>query len=163
MRLLIPAAAVFVALGLPGCEAGYSEFYRSAPAESVQRVLENRANAPPKVPTVDHAATGGSELVDAYARHGYAFVGYASFNSGRRQSESDAVSQGEKVQADVVVIVDPRYAGSRTSVVPITTPTTQTTYTNGTATMVGPAGTATADETQPVQPMVRKQTSCRSP
>jgi membrane-associated protease RseP (regulator of RpoE activity) len=44
----------------------------------------------------------------------------------------------------LVVVVDPHYTGSQTTSVPLTLPTTQTSYTNGTATAFGPGGVATA-------------------
>jgi hypothetical protein len=143
MRTCVPILALIVFI-LPGCEAGYSQFYRPANGVTPEKIAMYRAAPPPKTPTVDHAPAVGSDLVDAYLRHGYALVGYSSFNSGHRQSESDAIGQAEKVQADIVVIVDPHYTGSRTTSVPITTPTTSTTYTNGTATAIGPGGTTTA-------------------
>ena len=77
-------------------------------------------------------------------RHGYALIGYSSFSSGHRESESNAVNQGERVEADIVVVIDPRYTDSVTTSVPLTPPTSQTSYTTGTANAYGPAGTATA-------------------
>jgi PDZ domain len=143
MHRCVPMLALIL-LTLPGCEAGYSQFYRPTNGLTPESVTASRAAPPPKTPTLDHASAAGGDLVDAYLRHGYVLVGYSSFNSGRRQSENDAIEQAKKVQADIVVIVDPHYTGSRTTSVPITTPTTSTTYTNGTATAIGPGGTATA-------------------
>lgn len=143
MHKCVPTLALIL-LTLSGCEAGYSQFYRPANGITPDKIAMYRAAPPPKTPTVDHAPAAGRELVEAYQRHGYVLVGYSSFNSGHRQSESDAIGQAEKVQADIVLIVDPHYTGSRTTSVPITTPTTSTTYTTGTATAVGPGGTATA-------------------
>ncbi len=143
MHRCVPILALTL-LTLSGCEAGYSQFYRPTNGVTPDKIAMYRATPPPKTPAVDHAPAAGRELVDAYLRHGYVLVGYSSFNSGRRQSESDAIGQGEKVQADIVLIVDAHYTGSRTTSEPITTPTTSTTYTNGTATAIGPGGTATA-------------------
>jgi len=57
------------------------------------------------------------------------------FNSGRPESEDAAVRQGEEVGADLVLVLNPNYTGSVNSRVPITTPTTSTTYSNATATV----------------------------
>lgn len=47
--------------------------------------------------------------------------------------------------ADLVVVMSPKYVGSVTTSIPITTPTTQTAYTTGTATAYGSnGGSATA-------------------
>ena len=46
--------------------------------------------------------------------------------------------------ADLVLILNPNYTGSVTSAVPITIPTTSTTYSNATATAYGRGGSATA-------------------
>ncbi len=71
-------------------------------------------------------------------------IGYSSFNTGHRQSDSDAIEQGAKVGADLVLVVDPKYSGTVTTSVPITTPTTSTSYTTGTATAYGSGGTVNA-------------------
>jgi PDZ domain len=137
-------ALVLTAL-LSACASGYSQFYQSAPGATPELIANIRANPPPKTPQLEHAGgANGQTVFDAYARHGYALIGYSSFNSGHRESESSAASQGKRVGADIVVIIDPRYTGSVTTSVPLTTPTSQTSYTTGTATAYGPSGTATA-------------------
>jgi hypothetical protein len=72
-------------------------------------------------------------------------IGYSSFTSGHNASEEDAVKEGSAVGADLVVVMSPKYAGSVTTSIPITTPTSQTAYTTGTATVYGSnGGSATA-------------------
>ena len=83
-------------------------------------------------------------VLDAYAKRGYVQIGNAMFNSGRDEPETAAVHQGQKVGADLVLILNPKYTGSVTSSVPITTPTTNLSYTSGTATAYGSGGTVTA-------------------
>jgi hypothetical protein len=130
---------------LTACVSGYSQFYQSTPGATPDVIASLRAAPAPKSPHLEHAggAKGGA-VVDAYMRHGYALIGYSNFNSGRRETESNAVTQGERVGADIVVVIDPTYTGSITTSVPLTTPTVQTSYTTGNATAYGPAGTATA-------------------
>jgi hypothetical protein len=129
---------------IAGCASGYSEFYRSVPGATPEAIANTRSAPPPKSPLLNHDGGNPKSVVEAYARQGYALIGYSSFNSGRRVSDSDALEQGEKVEADVVVVMNPQYTGSVTSNVPITTPTSTTSYTTGTATVYGPAGVATA-------------------
>ncbi|MGH9440032.1 MAG: PDZ domain-containing protein, partial [Terriglobia bacterium] len=74
----------------------------------------------------------------------YLPIGYSSFTSGYRQSDTNAVREGQSTGADLVVIIDPRFSRSITTVVPWTTPTTTTSYTTGTATAYGPGGGAVA-------------------
>jgi hypothetical protein len=140
MRIVLVIAAAV----LSGCVSGYDQFYRSSSPDALEQIQSRRASPPPKVPTLEHAAGRMGEIAEAYARHGYAVVGYSAFNTGRRQSDNGALAQAEKAGADLVVIIDPRYTGSITASVPITTPTTSTAYTTGSATAYGPAGTATA-------------------
>lgn len=71
-------------------------------------------------------------------------IGYSSFNSGYNETITGAQEQGRRVGADLVVVLDPHYTGSRTASVPITTPTTQTYVTNGSATAYGSGGPVTA-------------------
>ena len=71
-------------------------------------------------------------------------IGYSSFTSGHRQKDDDAIDQGKKVGADLVLILDPQYAESVTTSVPLTTPTATTSYTNGMATAYGTGGSAVA-------------------
>ena len=71
-------------------------------------------------------------------------IGNSMFNSGKSESEDSAVRQAQEVAADLVLILNPKYTGSVTSSVPITTPNTTTSYSTGTATAYGPRGTATA-------------------
>lgn len=94
---------------------------------------------------VERAHPGdGRETLDAYAKRGFVMIGQSMFNSGRSESEASAVRQGQDVGADLVLILNPAYTGSVTSSMPITTPTTSTSYSTGTATAYGPRGPVTA-------------------
>ncbi len=68
-------------------------------------------------------------------------IGYSSFNSGKTEKEASAVKQGVKVGTDLVLIVNPKYTGSNTASIPITSPTSTTSYTSGSATVYGQSGT----------------------
>jgi membrane-associated protease RseP (regulator of RpoE activity) len=139
------AFGALVVLMLTGCAtSGYSQFYQGMSGITPADVAQARAAPPPKVPALEHASGPGEQVVAAYGRHGYALIGYSSFNSGHDETDAGALAQGAKVQADLVVVIAPQYTGSRTATVPITTPTTQTAYTNGSATAYGPGGPVTA-------------------
>ena len=104
-----------------------------------------RAGPPSAVPIVDRAQPGEPQVIlDAYAKRGYIMIGNSSFNSGRPESEDSAVRQAQDVGADLVLILNPKYTGTITSSIPITTPTSTTTYSTGTATAYGSRGPVTA-------------------
>jgi Trypsin-like serine proteases, typically periplasmic, contain C-terminal PDZ domain len=83
-------------------------------------------------------------MLTAYESNGYFPIGYSDFTSGRRQFGDGAISQGKRVGADLVVEIDPQYAGQTSTVLPITTPNNSTSYTTGSATAYGPYGSTTA-------------------
>lgn len=135
---------MFLAVLISGCATnGYSEFYSNAPGVTPELTAANRSAPPPAELQIARAASFEG-LVDAYARKGYAAIGDSSFSSGRNERDGDAIEQGKRVGADLVVVINPAYVGSQTTTIPITTPTTTTSQTSGTATAYGTGGTATA-------------------
>lgn len=141
----IPAILMLAAALLAGCVSGYREFYRSANGLDAERIASLRASPAPAQPIVERGRPGDPEQVlDAYAKRGYIMIGNSMFNSGRPESEDAALQQGKDVGADLVLILNPNYTGSVTSSIPITTPTTSTTYSNATATAYGRGGAVTA-------------------
>jgi hypothetical protein len=137
-------ACVLTAVLLGGCASDYSKFYRSYPNATPDVVAKYRTNTPPKTPALEHAGGNPADIIAVYGRKGYGFLGYSSFSSGHRESDEAALSQGASVGADLVVVVDPRYVGSVTTSVPVTTPTVNTSNTTGAATAYGPGGAVTA-------------------
>lgn len=133
---------VALVLSLAGCASGYSQFYTPVSGATPEAIARLRAAPPPVTPLIEYSNTPPDP--DIYARRGYAAIGYSSFNSGRSVSEQEAVAQAQTVGADIVVIVNPAYTGSVTSQIPITTPTTETSYTSGSATAYGAGGSVTA-------------------
>lgn len=139
------AIVAFATLTLVGCENGYSKFFVRAPGATPEAVAAGRSGSPPATPSLERTDQAPKAVVEAYARHGYGIIGYSSFTSGRSASEDGAIKQGQAVGADLVVVMSPKYAGSVTTSIPITTPTSQTAYTTGTATAYGSnGGSATA-------------------
>lgn len=142
MKTLIRLSAITsLACALSACANGYADFYHQVAPTNI--VLSVRDGTPPAQPEVMRGSYPVKDAVQEMARKGYGVLGYSSYN-GPRGSVQDAVAQGKQVGADIVMIFDPRYAGSTTSSIPITTPTTQTTYSSGTATAYGPGGPVTA-------------------
>lgn len=145
MKLNKSLISLLAILFLGGCASGYKEFYKPASPEFLQRVAAQRAGTPPAIPLVERAQPADSQTVlDAYAKRGYVMIGSSLFNSGRPETDDAAIQQAKKVGADLVLILNPKYTGSVTSAVPITTPTTTTSYSSGTATAYGPGGPVTA-------------------
>jgi len=135
---------VVAALCLGGCATGYKQFYTPNPGAKPELVAARRASPPPAQPLLDHTNLVGPALAQAYEQEGYFPIGFSSFNGGGNQSESGAVAEGKAVGADLVVVSNPAYSGTRSSVIPITTPTTSTSYSSGTATAYGSSGSVTA-------------------
>lgn len=137
-------ATTLLAMALvAGCASGYSAFYNQLPWATPENVADLRATPPSEAgPLVDRSAT----LPDPnlYGSYGYVAIGYSSFTSGQVESESGAIRQAKAVGADLVVIVNPAFVGSHTSHVPVTRPTTDTTFTSGSATAYSQAGSVTA-------------------
>jgi len=136
MKIIIILATISA---VAGCSSGYTKFYTPVTGATPEKIAATRSGPPPATPVVEIL----SSIPDAnlYGRRGYAAIGYSSFNSGGNESEKDAISQGIKIGADLVVLVNPKYTGSTTSQIPITIPTTQTSNSTGSATAYGPGGT----------------------
>lgn len=128
-------------LALGGCASGFKSFYR--PTAPAAQIANARAGAPAETPELQHASYPADAAIEAAARHGYLVMGYSSFN-GAHGSDSAALAEAKRVGADLVLVFDPRYTGTRSGEVPITTPTSHTTYYNGTATAYGSGGSVTA-------------------
>lgn len=144
-RYSLPLLAVSLSILLAGCVSGFKQFYQPAQGATLEAIAALRSSPPPTIPTVERSQPGaGQAILDAYAKRGYVMIGHSMFNSGRPESEDSAIRQGQNVGADLVLILNPRYTGSVTSTIPITTPTTATSYSTGTATAYGPGGTVTA-------------------
>jgi hypothetical protein len=138
---VLVCAVAICAIALGGCASGFQSFYR--PTATPAQVAEMRAGSPTETPELQHASFPADSAIEAAARRGYLVMGYASFN-GAHGSDSSALAEGKRVGADLVLVFDPRYTGTRNGAVPITTPTSQTTYYNGTATAYGNGGSVTA-------------------
>lgn len=137
---------VFLALFLSqqAVADGYEKFYKSYPDVNPSLVAKMRAAPPLATPELAEFSDSPQAILDAYTRRGYGAIGYSSFNSGWAAKSKGALKQGKRVQADLVVVINPTLTSSVTNSFPITTPTTQTTYHRGQATAYGAGGTVSA-------------------
>lgn len=139
------AFASVCAAALVGCASGYKEFYKPVTGATPERIAATRVGPPPATPAIERVASSDMQVIaDQYTKRGYGLIGFSSFNSGEAPSDDAAIRQGADVKADLVVIMNPRYTGSVTSAVPITVPTTTTSFSRGSATAYGPGGPVTA-------------------
>lgn len=144
-KIMYMAVAISALLSAAGCTNGYREFYTPAAGTTPETISANRASAPPLIPAVERAPSGNwGRLSAEYEKRGYLVIGESSFNSGESESDEHALTQGQAVGADLVLIFMPQHTGSVTSSVPITTPTTNTSYTTANASAYGPGGPVSA-------------------
>lgn len=145
-RLFVYLVTLASAFLLAACASGYKQFYQPAQGIDPQRIASQRLAPPPETPIVERGAPTSDlrTVLDPYAKRGYVMIGMSSFNSGRAESESSAIDHGRTVGADLVLIMSPKYTGSVTTSMPLSTPTSSTSHSTGTATAYGPRGPITA-------------------
>lgn len=128
---------LFVGTLLAGCASDYTKFYQPFPK-------------PPPTATQPLPYTGDVRVIHSSGNfeddkrnlfeEGYGPIGVSSFIAPQRD-EKQAISQAKTVGAAVVVLAA-KYQSTATGAVPITTPTTQTTYSSGTVNTYGAGGSA---------------------
>jgi hypothetical protein len=132
--------ALVCSVGLFACANGYKKFYHQIPGATPERIAATREAHSTGNPIVERTGLPPESIRDQYSEAGYAAIGYSSFNGGAGAAESGAIAQAKAVEADLVVISNPSYTGTQSSVVPIVTPTTSTSYSSGSATAYGGYG-----------------------
>lgn len=123
---------------------GYSKFYEANPYTTVDDIAKRRAAPPPETPVLVRYSDTPEVINAEMTRKGYMPIGHSNFTSGWAAKDKGALKLGIKVKADLVVVISPEFKESITSNIPITTPTSQTTFHNGQATVYGSGGSATA-------------------
>lgn len=139
---------VIVALALGGCALtpgseggnGYAKFFSPESGATPQAIAATRAAPPTGSPQVAAVAHWDANTAGACARQGYVLIGSSSFTSGHPEPDQDAIKLATQIGADLVVILNPEYKGTVSTSVPITVPTTSTSYTNANATAYGAGG-----------------------
>lgn len=132
---ILKAIGAISTLILSGCASGYSQFYTpiTAPGYNPQRY-----SGEPEI--IRSSGNFKADEEALYAR-GLGPIGTVAFN-GPMGTPRQVVAQAKKVGA-AVVVVSSQYTGTVQGAIPITTPTSMTSYSQGTATAFGPAGMAT--------------------
>jgi hypothetical protein len=128
-----------LALTLAGCANPYSQFYQG------DRELRRKPQfvAPREAPRVVQTDDIERE-VRAAARKGLVSIGYSSFTSDGTRSDADYAASFARDIGAQVVILNTTFSHSSSGAMPLTLPTTSTTYSTGSATAYGPLGSATA-------------------
>ena len=140
-KLFARISCTILALILAGCASGYNTFYKPVDGATSEAIAADRTSPPPAMPIIERRArANGPVSLTAYNKRGYVMIGSSIFNSGRNESETSALKQGQSIGADLVVIFNPEYTGSTTSYVPLTLPSTTTSNTSSSATAYGSGG-----------------------
>jgi membrane-associated protease RseP (regulator of RpoE activity) len=144
-----PAILAFVfAFLIASCTSGYKEFYTPLQGINSDVIAARRASPPPEIPKLERTTPANQDsILAAFAKRGYVMIGSSFFNSGRQESENAAIKQAAIVKADLVLVINPQYTGSVTTVIPLTTPTTTTSQTKSTGNIYGSNGYATINGT----------------
>lgn len=140
MRQTIYAAILGIAIALVGCAttAPYSSFYRGEPDGRTLPGYADEPSSPRIVTTTDH-----KKDLDDYMRRGYTVLGEVAFSTGSPVDERDVIAQAQKVGASLVLTAN-KYTHTVNTAIPMTVPTTSTSYSTGSATAYGAGGTTTA-------------------
>jgi hypothetical protein len=103
---------LLLTLMLAGCANAYKEAYVPAQGATPEAIAAYRKGAAPAEPVV---VRGGTADLDAYlqelAKRGYRGIGQASFTSSRQVPEFEAIGHGKRVGADLVLLLNPTFAG----------------------------------------------------
>lgn len=142
MRMLL---ILFALISITGCVNEYKTNYKAANGATPEIINALRVNPAPLTPMVERAPKlDANSLLALYTKRGYLLIGTSFFNTTNGSTDSAAAEAGKEQGADLVAIFDPQYTGSTTSQVPITTPTTTTSFTNSNATAYGTGGVVNA-------------------
>jgi hypothetical protein len=126
--------AFVVTLLLAGCTNGYEKFYQPNPAPGIGVVA---LSGDPQLVAGSQDAQG---TVFQMYQNGYGLVGAADF-SGPAQDRAGAIKQAKKVGASIIV-VSQKYQNTVSGSVPLTRPTSTTSFSSGTANISGTGGDA---------------------
>lgn len=139
MRRLILSALACAALA--GCANNWAKYYSGNENARTLPFYDARETGPIKIYRTVDPVKDRAEL----ERQGYTQVGFSSFNAGSDSaSEKQLRVQAEKIGAHVV-LTGSNYTGTVTGAMPLTLPTSTTSYTSGRATVYGAGGPVTVN------------------
>ena len=131
-RWLLSALAA-VAFSAPATASDWEKFYTPIPGFNG---LIDATVEPEQLPSQGDLDAN----MDAMWRKGFAPIGYTYFNANNTKTK-DGLKFAKKLKARYIV-VGTQYTGTNTGSIPITTPTSSTTYSSGTASAHGSGGYA---------------------
>jgi hypothetical protein len=130
---------VILTFGLAGCINPYAQFYQGAPDA---RKIPGYEPSEGKLQI--YRTDNFKRDIPALIRRGYQPIGHVSFNGPNRLiTEMQLREQAAKIGAQAV-LVSQKYAYTASGAMPLTLPQTSTSFSTGTATAYGPAGSVTA-------------------
>ena len=130
----VALACLLLATSFEARANDWEKFYRQAPAGLTPILPTDRPAEVIPLPEDPR------DLVDSMWRQGYAVIGVSSFNSSNAATK-DAVRFATKLKAAYVAVTT-QLSSSRTVDMPLTTPTSTTSYTNGSVSASGTGGYA---------------------
>jgi len=138
----VSGIVVAFAFLLAGCAPnGYRDFYQASSGISPKEIEARRIGPPPELPELIRGSDPTLDIQAAY-QQGFGVIGSSSFN-GVAASDKQLIEHAKSIGADRVLSYGV-YQQTIQTAVPLTMPTTQTSVTNGSATIYGPRGTSTA-------------------
>ena len=129
---------------LSGCASDYAKFYPGTPNAPPDVVAKNRIAPAPKTPSLEHAAGCPPTLLPPMAAAGMRSSDTRPSAAAIGSRTVPRLLRGPRWAWISCVVLDPKYAGFVSTTVPITTPTSTTSYTTGSATAYGAGGPVTA-------------------
>lgn len=132
---------LLIALAMSGCLNPYTRFYRGQPDA---RGLAGYDSTTQQEPAIYNSTGDIDRDVDHMIRIGYLPFGQSIFNAASNgASEWELRNQARAIGAHAVVVLS-RYTNTVSGAIPLSVPTTTTTYSSGSATAYGPGGSVTA-------------------
>lgn len=129
------ALAVCFAISLAACANPYEQFYKDLSGGHSLGFQQPKGE-----PTVSYASSDITADVNRMFENGYGIIGVAAFVAPQK-GEDMAIAQAKKVGASHVLLTS-KYQSTASGAMPLTTPTTTTTYHSGTASAYGSGGYA---------------------
>lgn len=130
-------AAIIVCTGC--MKNPYVDFYRDSTGGT--DLVEKKVIAKNVVePTVSDGGSNAEADWFLMRSEGFLLLGYSSFSGTNNVDWHQSMDQARRVNATVVRTFRPNYTGTKSGVMPLTIPTSQTTYSTGNATAYGSGG-----------------------
>ena len=134
IRPVLRAAAICLVLGALGaCANPYEKFYQDLSQPNAAMFAPYKGE-----PTISYASGNVRDDVNRMFEQGYGIVGVSAFVAPS-QGNASVIAQAEKVGASNVLVTS-KYQSTVQGSMPITTPTTSTTYNSGMVNAYGSGG-----------------------